>query len=53
MKLYYDDILLGEIMTSHSMTIDEAIECLDVDMDDFAYSNGWEDWDYEELRTEV
>lgn len=53
MKLYYKDILLGEIMTNHSMTIDEALECLGVDMDGFAYANGWDDWDYDDLRMGV
>lgn len=53
MKLYYDTILLGEIMTNSNMTVDEALNCLDIDMDKFAYEHGWDDWDYEELRLEV
>ena len=53
MKLYYDTILLGEIMTNHSMTVDEALDCLGIDMDEYALEKGWDDWDYEELRLEV
>lgn len=53
MKLYYDTILLGEIMTNPNMTVDEALNCLDIDMDKFAYEQGWDDWDYEHLRLEV
>ena len=52
MKLYYDDILLGEIMTSHGMTVDEALDCLGIDMDQFAKDQDWDDWDWEELRME-
>lgn len=33
MKLYYGDILLGEVLTNHSMTVDEALEILDINMD--------------------
>ena len=53
MKLYYNTILLGEIITSHSMTVDEALDCLGIDMDEYATDQGWDDWDYEELRVEV
>ncbi len=33
MKLYYGEILLGEVLTNHSMTVDEALEFVGVDMD--------------------
>lgn len=36
MKLFYGDILLGEVLTNHSMTVDEALEFVDIDMDEFA-----------------
>ena len=36
MKLFYGDILLGEVLTNHSMTVDEAFEFVDIDMDEFA-----------------
>lgn len=52
MKLYHGDVFLGEILTNHSMTVDEALELLDIDMDEFAQEQGWDDWDWEELRME-
>lgn len=52
MKLFYSDILLGEVLTNHSMTVDEALEFIGVDMDKFAEERGWENWDWEELRME-
>lgn len=53
MKLYYDTILLGVIMTNQSLTVDEALNILGIDMDEFAYKHGWDDWNWEELRLEV
>lgn len=53
MKLYYETILLGEIMTNQSLTVDEALNCLDINMNEFASKHGWEDWDWELLRLEV
>lgn len=47
MKLMYDEIVLGEILTNHSMSIDDAIKLLDIDMDLYAQEQGWDDWDYE------
>lgn len=52
MKLFYGNMLLGEVITNHSMSIEDAIELLDINMDDVAKENGWDDWDYEELRME-
>ena len=52
MKLYYDEILLGTIMTNHSMTVDEALDCLGIDMDKFAAEQDWDDWDWFALRME-
>lgn len=53
MKLYYDNILLGYIFTLPNLTVDEALNCLGIDMDVFASERGWDDWDYECLRLEV
>lgn len=52
MKLYYGNTLLKEILTDHSMTVDEALEISGIDMDEYAQEQGWDDWDWEELRTE-
>lgn len=50
MKLYYDDILLGNILTNHSMSIDDALESLEIDMDEYAREQGWDGWEWESLR---
>lgn len=52
MKLFYGDILLNEILTNHSMTVEEALEASGIDMDRYAQEQGWDDWDWEELRME-
>ena len=52
MKLFYGDILLGDVLMNHSMTVDEAVEIVGVDMDKFAADQGWDDWDWEQLRME-
>ena len=52
MKLFYEDILLGEVVTNHSMAVDEALDILDIDMDAVARENGWNDWDWEQLHME-
>lgn len=49
-KLFYGEILLAEVMANHSMSIEDIIESQDIDMDEFARQQGWDDWDYEELR---
>lgn len=54
MKLFYNDngnkILAVEVVTNHSMSIDDALEY--VDMDEFANNHGWDGWDYEALEME-
>lgn len=52
MKLFYGELQLGEITTNHSMSIENALELLEINMDDVAKENGWDDWEYEELRIE-
>jgi len=50
MKLFYGDLYVGEITTNHSMSIEEACEILEVDMetqDEEAIG-----YDLEELRLE-
>jgi len=55
MKLYYNDngnrILVVEVLTNHSMSIDDMLEY--VDMDEWAAEQGMEDWDYEALELEA
>ena len=53
MVLKYDDAVLGRILTNHGLTIDEALNLLDIDMDKYAEEQGWEGWDYERLSFEL
>ena len=56
MKLYYNDngnkILLTEVMTNHSMSIDDALNLAGIDMDKWAEDQGWDNWDYGALEME-
>ena len=56
MKLVYDEsgerIVLGEVLTNHSMSIEDVIDLLEIDMEQFAYDRGWDDWNYEALKLE-
>lgn len=45
-------IELGKILTNHNMSVDEALDLLDIDMDAFAQEQGWDDWNYEALKLE-
>lgn len=53
MILKYADTVLGRILTNHGLTIDEALNLLDIDMDKYAEEQGWEGWDYEQLSLEL
>ena len=56
MKLVYvangERIVLGEVLTNHSMSIEDVIDLLEIDMEQFAYDRGWDDWNYEALKLE-
>ena len=56
MKLYYNDngdkILLTEVITNHSMSIDDALDLAGIDMDKWAEEQGWDNWDYGALEME-
>lgn len=56
MKLYYNDngnkILLTEVMTNHSMSVDDALNVAGIDMDEWAEAQGWDNWDYGALEME-
>lgn len=52
MVLKYADTALGRILTNHGLTIDEALDLLDIDMDKYAAEQGWDGWDYEQLSLE-
>lgn len=56
MKLYYNDaeekVLIAEVITNHSMSIDDVLEISGVDMDKWAEDRGWDNWDWEALEME-
>ena len=49
MKVIYNDcgekIVLGEIMTNHSLSVFEAIDILGIDLEEWRESLGWEAYD--------
>lgn len=50
MKLLYGNLLLDEAETDREMTVEEALDYLSINMDDFAMEHGWDDWHEEKLR---
>ena len=56
MKLYYNDngnkILLTEVLTNHSMSVEDVLNLTGIDMDKWAEDQGWDDWDYGALEME-
>lgn len=49
--LVYEDenefIELGKILTNHSMTTEEALDILDIDLEKWAKDQEWDNVDYE------
>lgn len=52
MKLYYETILVGEIITNHSMTVDQALEVIGFDEEQFIREQGFDEIDYNEFKFE-
>ena len=57
MKLYYNNngtpILLAEVTTNHSMSIDNILDLVGIDMDKWAEDQGWDNWDFDDLYIEA
>ena len=51
-KIYYEDILVGEILTNRSLTVDEALDLIGFDEQQFINDNGFDDIDYNDFRLE-
>lgn len=49
MKLFYENVLVGEITTNHSITIDEALDLINFDEQEFISNNGFDDIDYNDF----
>ena len=46
MEIFYEEILVGEVMTNKSITVDEALEMISFDEEKFLQENGFDDIDY-------
>lgn len=52
MKVYYENIFVGEVLTNRSLTTDEALELVDFNEHNFCEENGFDDIDYNDFRLE-
>lgn len=50
MKVYYGDILIGEVITNRSMTINEALEMVGFNEEQFLSEHGFDDIDHNDFR---
>jgi len=50
MKVMYEDVLVGEVLTNRSMTVDEALEAIGFNEEKFLAEQGWDDIDYNEFK---
>lgn len=55
MKLVYvhsesDVEVIAEIVSNHSISVEDALELSGVNMDVYAEEQGWEDYDYNALK---
>lgn len=46
MNIYYENILVGEVITNRSMTVNEALSMIDFDEQKFLNEQGFDDLDY-------
>ena len=49
-KVMYEDVLVGEVTTNKSLTVDEALNLIDFDEQEFLEEQGWDDIDYNEFK---
>lgn len=49
-KVFYEGILVGEIMTNRSITVDEALELIGFDEAKFLSDNGFDAIDYNDFE---
>lgn len=49
-KVMYEDIEVGAIVTNKSLTVDEALELINFNEAEFLAAQGWDDLDYNEFR---
>lgn len=49
-KVMYEDIVVGEITTNRSLTVDEALELIGFDEEKLLQENGFDDIDYNDFK---
>lgn len=50
MKIYYEDILVGEVLTNRSLHVDEALNLIGFNEQEFIEQQGFDDIDYNNFR---
>jgi len=53
MNVYYEELLIGQLTTNRSLTIDEALQALGFDEQAFKDAQGFDNVDYNEFRLEA
>lgn len=51
-KVFYEDILVGEVLTNRSLTVEEALEVIGFDEEKFIEEQGFDDIDPNDFRLE-
>lgn len=51
-KLFYEDILIREIITNRSLSVQDVLELIGFDEQQFIEENGFEGIDYNDFRLE-
>lgn len=46
----YGDIFVGDILTNHSLTVDQALDLIDFNPDKFMSDNDFDDIDYSKFK---
>ncbi|WP_203363099.1 hypothetical protein [Bacillus sp. REN10] len=49
-KVMYEDVVVGEVVTNQSLTVDQALELIGFDEQAFLDEQGWDDIDYNEFK---
>lgn len=49
-KVMYEDVLVGEVITNRSLTVDEALELIDYNEEAFLAEQGWDAVDHNEFK---
>ena len=49
-KVMYEDILVGEVLTNQSLTVDQALELIGFNEQKFIEKNGFDDIDYNDFK---